>query len=66
MKFEKLKPFKITATMTHTMYSDAEEYIDAIGIGREQLINIPFEDWSLVEVDVDAEEVMPRADEKNV
>jgi hypothetical protein len=66
MKFEKLKPFKITATMTYTMYSDAEEYIDAIGIGREQLINIPFEDWSLVEVDVDAEEVMPRADEKNV
>ena len=66
MKFEKLKPFKITATMTYTMYSDAEEYIDAIGIGREQLINIPFEDWSLAEVDVDAEEVMPRADEKNV
>ena len=66
MKFQKLKPFKITATMTYTMYSDAEEYIDAIGIGREQLINIPFEDWSLVEVDVDAEEVMPRADEKNV
>ena len=66
MKFEKLKPFKITATMTYTMYLDAEEYIEAIGIGREQLINIPFEDWSLVEVDVDAEEVMPRADEKNV
>jgi len=66
MKFEKLKPFKITATMTYTMHVDAEEYIDAIGIGREQLINIPIEDWSLVEVDVDAEEVMPRADEKNV
>jgi hypothetical protein len=66
MKTENLKPFQITATMTYTMEVDAEEYIEAIGIGREQLINIPFEDWSLVEVDVDAEEVMPRADEKNV
>ena len=66
MKFEKLKPFKITATMTYTMYLDAEDHVDAVGTGRELLINIPFEDWSLAEVDVDAEEVMPTADEKNV
>ena len=66
MKFEKLKPFKITATMTYTMHLDAEDYIEAVGTGRELLINIPFEDWSLAEVDVDAEEVMPHADEKNV
>ncbi len=66
MKFEKLKPFKITATMTYTMYLDAEDYVEAVGTGRERLIDIPFEDWSLAEVDVDAEEVMPRADEKNV
>ena len=66
MKIEKLKPFKITATMTYTMHLDAEDHVDAVGTGRELLINIPFEDWSLAEVDVDAEEVMPRADEKNV
>ena len=66
MKFEKLKPFKITATMTYTMHLDAEDHVDAVGTGRELLINIPFEDWSLAEVDVDAEEVMPRADEKKV
>ena len=50
--------------MTYTMHLDAEDHIDAVGTGRELLINIPFEDWSLAEVDVDAEEVMPRADEK--
>ena len=52
--------------MTYTMYLDAEDYVEAVGTGRERLIDIPFEDWSLAEVDVDAEEVMPRADEKNV
>jgi len=66
MKFEKLKPFQVTATMTYTMHVDAEDYVEAVGIGREQLVNIPFEDWSLAEIDVDAEEVMPRADETNI
>jgi len=62
----KLKPFQVTATMTYTMHVDAEDYVEAVGIGREQLVNIPFEDWSLAEIDVDAEEVMPRADETNI
>jgi hypothetical protein len=66
MKTENLKLFQITATMTYTMEVDAEEYIDAIGIGREQLINIPFEDWSLAEVKVEADELLPRMNEKNV
>ena len=66
MKIEKLKPYQVTATMTYTMEVDAEDYSEAVGMGRERLIDIPFEDWSLAEVDVDAEEVMPRADEKNV
>ena len=66
MKFEKLKPFQITATMTYTMEVEAEEYIDAIGMGRERLIDIPFEDWSLAEVKVDADELLPRMNEKNV
>jgi hypothetical protein len=66
MKTENLKLFQITATMTYTMEVDAEEYIDAIGMGREQLINIPFEDWSLAEVKVEADELLPRMNEKNV
>jgi len=66
MKFEKLIPFQVTAKMTYTMHVDAEDYIEAVGMGRERLIDIPFEDWSLAEIDVDAEEVMPRADETNI
>ena len=66
MKIEKLKPFKITATMTYTMYLDAEDHVDAVGMGRERLIDIPFEDWSLAEVKVDADELLPRMNEKNV
>ena len=66
MKIEKLKPFKITATMTYTMHLDAEDHVDAVGTGRELLINIPFEDWSLAEVKVDADELLPRMNEKNV
>jgi hypothetical protein len=66
MKTENLKPFQITATMTYTMEVEAEEYIDAIGMGRERLIDIPFEDWSLAEVKVDADELLPRMNEKNV
>ena len=66
MKTENLKPFQITATMTYTMEVEAEEYIDAIGMGRERLIDIPFEDWSLAEVKVEADELLPRMNEKNV
>jgi len=66
MNVEKLKPFQITATMTYTMQIDAEDYNEAVGMGRERLTDIPFEDWSLVEVKVDAEELMPRMNEKNV
>jgi hypothetical protein len=66
MKTENLKPFQITATMTYTMEVEAEEYIEAVGMGRERLIDIPFEDWSLAEVKVDADELLPRMNEKNV
>ena len=66
MKTENLKPFQITATMTYTMEVEAEEYIDAIGMGRERLIDIPFEDWSLAEVKVGADALLPRMNEKNL
>ena len=66
MKIEKLKPFQITATMTYTMEVDAEDYSEAVSMGRERLIDIPFEDWSLAEVKVDADELLPRMNEKNV
>ena len=66
MNVEKLKPYQITATMTYIMEIDAEDYSDAVGMGRERLTDIPVEDWSLVEVKVDAEELMPRMNEKNV
>ena len=66
MKTENLKPFQITATMTYTMEIDAEDYSEAVSMGRERLIDIPFEDWSLAEVKVDAEELLPRMNEKNV
>ena len=66
MKIEKLKPFQITATMTYTMHVDAEDYVEAVGLGRERLIDIPFQDWSLAEVKVDADELLPRMNEKNV
>ncbi len=66
MKIEKLKPFQITATMTYTMHVDAEDYVEAVGMGRERLIDIPFQDWSLAEVKVDADELLPRMNEKNV
>ena len=66
MKIEKLKPFQINATMTYTMEVDAEDYSEAVGMGRERLIDIPFEDWSLAEVKVDADELLPRMNEKNV
>ena len=66
MKFEKLKPFKITATMTYTREVDAEDHVDAVGMGRERLIDIPFEDWSLAEVKVEADELLPRINENNV
>ena len=66
MKTENLKPFQITATMTYTMEVDAEDYVEAVSMGRERLIDIPFEDWSLAEVKVDADELLPRMNEKNV
>jgi len=66
MKTENLKPFQITATMTYTMEVDAEDYSEAVSMGRERLIDIPFEDWSLAEVKVDADELLPRMNEKNV
>ena len=66
MKTENLKPFQITATMTYTMEVDAEDYNEAVGMGRERLIDIPFEDWSLAEVKVEADELLPRMNEKNV
>jgi len=66
MNVKKLKPYQITATMTYLMEVNAEDYSDAVGMGRERLTDIPFEDWSLVEVKVDAEELMPRMNEKNV
>ena len=52
--------------MTYTMEVDAEDYNEAVGMGRERLIDIPFEDWSLAEVKVDADELLPRMNEKNV
>ncbi len=66
MKTENLKPFQITATMTYTMEIDAEDYSEAVSMGRERLIDIPFQDWSLAEVKVDADELLPRMNEKNV
>ena len=66
MKTENLKPFQITATMTYTMEVDAEDYNEAVSMGRERLIDIQFEDWSLAEVKVDADELLPRMNEKNV
>tara|TARA_R110000772_G_C12990118_1_gene406905 strand:+ start:44 stop:244 length:201 start_codon:yes stop_codon:yes gene_type:complete len=66
MKIEKLKPYQVTATMTYTMEVDAEDYSEAVGMGRERLIDIPFEDWSLAEVKVEADELLPRMNENNV
>ena len=66
MKIEKLKPFQITATMTYAMEINAEDRNEAVSRGRERLIDIPFEDWSLAEVKVDADELLPRMNEKNV
>tara|TARA_R110002073_G_scaffold335589_1_gene527983 strand:+ start:827 stop:1027 length:201 start_codon:yes stop_codon:yes gene_type:complete len=66
MKIEKLKPYQVTATMTYTMEVDAEDYSEAVGMGRERLIDIPFEDWSLAEVKVEADELLPRINENNV
>jgi hypothetical protein len=66
VKIEKLKPFQITATMTYTMEVNAEDRNEAVSMGRERLIDIPFEDWSLAEVKVDADELLPRMNEKNV
>ena len=66
MKIEKLKPYQVTAAMTYTMEVDAEDYSEAVGMGRERLIDIPFEDWSLAEVKVEADELLPRINENNV
>ena len=66
MKIEKLKPYQVTATMTYTMEVDAEDYSEAVGMGRERLIDIPFEEWSLAEVKVEADELLPRINENNV
>ncbi len=63
---KKLKPFEITATMTYTMHVEAEDYVEAVSMGRERLIDIPFQDWSLAEIDVDADEITPQPDKKNV
>lgn len=52
--------------MTYTMHVEAEDYVEAVSMGRERLIDIPFEDWSLAEIDVDADEIIPQADKKNV
>ncbi len=66
MKTENLKPFQITAIMTYTMEVNAEDRNEAVSMGRERLIDIPFEDWSLSEVKIDADELLPRINEKNV
>tara|TARA_R110000823_G_scaffold6034_1_gene23559 strand:- start:96 stop:296 length:201 start_codon:yes stop_codon:yes gene_type:complete len=66
VKIERLKPFQITAIMTYTLEVNAEDRNEAVSMGRERLIDIPFEDWSLAEVKVDAEELLPRMNEKNV
>jgi len=66
MTEEKLKPYQVTATMTYTREVDAEDYSEAVGMGRERLIDIPFEDWSLAEVKVEADELLPRINENNV
>ena len=52
--------------MTYTREVDAEDHVDAVGMGRERLIDIPFEDWSLAEVKVEADELLPRINENNV
>ena len=69
-----LKPYKVIATVEYTQEIEAENLLEALDIGRglgDSMLanggytNSMFDEWEVEHINIDAGELIPRANDKN-